>query len=203
TVDVEGRGMPASAGRGLAADRNLRQTFQNPQTFDVQQIVLSQRVEAGGVNAGYEMRIYEVDDVNADTWTPGALVAEILFPTGSVLPVTSLSRLGFALSDADVFTLPQRNDGVMGYGIEISNGDDATTIGTIRHTNFTDVDGNLVDYYATGKFYTESGGQSGSGHRDIGLALSPSVLDVPIPEPTAAALAAVGLVAGLRRRRRS
>jgi hypothetical protein len=201
TVDPEGRGMPASAGRGVAADRKLRQTFQNPVTFDVRGIVLSQDVD--NRDGGYVMSVYEVDDVNASTLAVGNLLTTITIPAGvGSLPGTSQNRLGFSLFGSDVFTLPARGTtaDTLGYAFEISNADDTTTIGTVRHTNFTDTDGNLVDYYAEGKFYTESGGQSGGGHRDIGLAL----FSGPIaPEPTTALLLVVGGLLGAGRRRRS
>lgn len=186
TVDPEGLG---TAQRGVAADRLLRQTFQNPATFDVGEIVLSLRVDAGGENGGLDFSIFEVDDVNSNTWTPGSLVTSFSIPTTDAIPVTS-GRLGLSLSGDHIFSLPARNSGTQGYGLEISNGDDATTVGLIRHTN----DGN--DNYASGKFYTESGGQSGNGTRDFGIAM------IPVPEPTGTLLLLSGLVVLLRRRNR-
>jgi hypothetical protein len=110
------------------------------------------------------LNLYEIADVNANTWTAGNLVHTITIPIGS-LPLT-IDFLGINLTGTDVFTLPQRNEGVTGYGLELSQIDTANaTTGTWRHSN----DG--VDEYTTGKFYIETGAQS-SATRDLGLALS-------------------------------
>lgn len=187
TVDPDGRGISGSAGRGLANTRMLRQSFQNPVTFDVRGIILSQDVDNG--DFGYEMSFYEVDDVNAETFTPGNLIKTISIPAGAgSIPTNSENRLGFSLFGSDIFTLPARGDigsgDVTGYAIELSNNDplEAGNVGNIRHTNFTDPDTMVdMDFYPAGKFYTESGGQSGRGHRDIGLALFSDPLTIPEP----------------------
>jgi hypothetical protein len=147
--------------RGITADRNLRQTFKNPTTIDVGQIVLGFDVNtpAGGMVIDF----YQVDDVLAATWTPGTLVQTITIPD---LTVATTQRLGITLSDADVFQLPARFAGTTGYGIELSNFDAATTIGTWPHTN------DAVDHYPDGVFYIEDGGISGADPtRDVGVAL--------------------------------
>jgi hypothetical protein len=150
-----------NANRGITADRNLRQTFKNPTTIDVGQIVLGFDVNlpAGGMIIDF----YEVDDVLAATWTPGALVHTISIPD---LTVNTSQRLGITLTDADIFELPARFAGTTGYGIELSNFNLTDTIGTWIHTN----DG--IDHYAGGVFYIETGEISGTDPtRDVGVSL--------------------------------
>jgi hypothetical protein len=147
--------------RGITADRNLRQTFKNPTTIDVGEVVLGFDVNtpAGGMVIDF----YEVDDVLAPTWTPGALVHSITIPD---LTVATNQRLGITLTDADVFELPARSAGTSGYGIELSNFDAATTIGTWAHTF------DATDHYPDGAFYVETGELSGADPvRDVGVAL--------------------------------
>jgi hypothetical protein len=151
----------ANGNRGITADRNLRQTLKNPATIDVGQIVLGFDVNlpAGGMI----IEFYQVDDVNAAMWTPGALVHTISIPD---LTVNTSQRLGITLTDADVFELPARFAGTTGYGIELSNFNVTDTIGTWFHTN------DSIDHYPDGVFYIETGGLSGSDPlRDVGVAL--------------------------------
>lgn len=149
--------------RGITTTRQLRQTFQLTQSIDVEEIVLS--FAASGTDGGLIVRFYEIADVNATTWSPGALVHTLSLDTGVDLP-SSVVRLGISLSGGDTFTLPARSAGAIGYGIEISNFDGTSNIGSLRHSN------NGVDHYVAGKFYTEGGGESGAGERDIGLTLT-------------------------------
>ena len=69
-----------SAGRGVAADRVLYQSFKNPVDFDVRSIWLSQDVDNG--DAGYVMSFYEVDDVLAGPLVLGDLVKTLAIPAG-------------------------------------------------------------------------------------------------------------------------
>lgn len=143
-----------------------------------------------GAAGGLVLDFYEVDDVEAGAWTPGALVHTISLDTSAVIPVTS-TRLQVSLAGADVFSLLQRDSGSQGYGIEISNFDDVTSVGLVRHSN----DG--TEHYTTGRFYKEDGNPSGTG-RDLGISLSGTI----IPEPTTFALAGLGSVALLVARKR-
>lgn len=152
--------------RGVTGTRQLRQTFQLSQSIDVDGIVLS--LAGTGTDGGLVLSFYELADVNASSWSAGTLVNTITLTTAVNLP-TSTARLGLTLSGVDVFTLPQRDTGTSGYGIEISNFDGVSNIGSLRHSN----DGS--DNYTDGKFYTETGLQSGSGERDIALALTGTV----------------------------
>jgi len=152
-----------NAQRGITATRNLRQTFKNAATFDVGQIVIGFDVTSQP-QGGMEIRIYEVEDVNAATWTPGSLVKElVLFGT---LP-GSTQRLGFNLSGSDIFTLPARNTGTQGYGIEFSNIDDTSTTGVFFHTNVA-----ATDLFVDGAFYREGGDTIADPPQDIGVALA-------------------------------
>jgi hypothetical protein len=184
TIDPEGLG---TAERGIATTRHLRQTFQTSTTLNVGEIVLS--LNSNGSDGGLIVNVFEVDDVNAVPFAPGNLVKSLTVPTSVDIP-DSMSRLGLTLSGADTFLLPQRNTGTQGYGLEISNADDTTTIGTIRHTN------SGTDEFAMGRYYDESGNAPGSGLRDFGVALN------PVPEPASFLLAVIGSVAASWRRRR-
>lgn len=150
-----------NASRNIAADRNLRQTFKNADTFDVGQIVLGIGIAAPA--GGLVVDIYEVDDVLAAAWTPGTLVHTLSIPT----TINTNDRIGITLTESDVFTLPARFDGTTGYGLEVSNADATTNIGPWVHT----FDG--VDHYPDGVFYVESGEPSGGAGstRDVGLSL--------------------------------
>ncbi|TWT66888.1 hypothetical protein Pla123a_45890 [Posidoniimonas polymericola] len=149
-----------TASRNVAADRMLRQTFKNPATFDVGQIIVGLDVQ--DANGGLVLNLYEVDDVNASPWSPGALVTTFSFPT----TIDTDERIGVSLTAGDIFELPARFEGTTGYGLEISNFDATTNIGALVHTL------NTGDLYADGAFYTESGGFSGSGDRDIAVAFA-------------------------------
>lgn len=149
----------SSAARGITADRNLRQTFKNSETFDVSEIVLSFKVNSP--DGGMILEFYEVDDVSASTWAAGNLVHTISLPS----LIGTSTTLGITLSESDIFELPARFEGTTGYGLEISNFDNTTTIGEWRHTHTGE------DAFLDGVFYTEGGGPSGSGDRDVGLSL--------------------------------
>lgn len=166
TVDPEAH---SPGQRRVSGTRHLRQTFQLSESIDVSNIVLS--LAASGTNGGLVISFYQVADVNAANWTAGTLVKTITLDTSVSLPA-STARLGLSLSGADVFTLPQRNTGTAGYGIEIANYDGVSTVGNLRHSN----DG--VDDYPAGKFYIEDGTASGTGNRDIGLALTGTVTNI-------------------------
>jgi hypothetical protein len=162
------------AQRGIAVDRHLRQTFVLGAGLNVDSIQLSIKL-AGGTGA----------DPSAATWVPGTLIKSLSIGVTETLPSSS-ARIGLNLTDGDIFTLPAGN-----YGIEVSNGDDATTIGSLRHSN------SGVDTYTDGRFYIENGNPSNSNHRDFGVAISGTA----IPEPASALLGALGLLGLLRRRR--
>ena len=176
------------AQRGITGTRQLRQTFQLSSTLAVDSITLS--LVLNGTNGGLVVSFYEVADVNAATWAAGSLVKTLTLSTNVDLPTTT-TRLGLSLSGGDIFTLSQRDSGTTGYGIEIANADGVQTIGNIRHSN------NGVDNFAGGRFYTESGAQSGNGDRDFGLALAGAV----VPEPETYLLAGLGAMSLLLFRR--
>ncbi len=175
TVDPEGKDTNQ---RGITATRALRQTFQNPDTFDVDRIVAGINVDdANAATAGLQIRVYEVDDVLAANWAPGNLVKEFIFPTlPAELGASSTVRLGLTLTGADIFTLPARSAGSMGYGIEYSNNDGVNLLGLLRHTSTAAAS---EDYYPAGRYLTETGG--GNANRDSGLALAGAPASTPVP----------------------
>lgn len=164
------------AQRGLAATRQLRQTFQNPNGFNVGEIVLS--LDMNGTDGGLVVDFYEVADVNADAWAPlGEPIETISLDLSVDLPATA-DRLSLGLTESSVFTLPARNSGVEGYGIEVSNFDETSTIGLIWHSN------SGADDFAGGRYYDENGGAPGGGLRDFGVWLLESTIEPPDPGDT-------------------
>jgi hypothetical protein len=179
TVDPEATAAPAA--RNLAADRMLRQTFQVGETFFVGGIMLS--FGSGGQDAGVNIAFYEVEDVNADAWAPvGNPLKRLTIPVGFDIPIsTATNRMLFTLTGSDSFTLPAILTETGGYGIELSTGDGVTNMGPLRHSNTDGGAAENADDYLFGKFYTESGGQSGPGGRDLGLALIATDIAPPGP----------------------
>lgn len=164
------------AQRGIAGTRELRMTFQNPTEFAVGEIVLS--LDMNGTDGGLVLDFYEVADVNADAWAPlGNPIETISLDTSVDLPSTN-NRLGLQLTESNVFTLPARNTGTEGYGIEISNFDQTSTIGLIWHSN------SGADDFMGGKYYDENGGSPGGGLRDYGVWLLESTIVPPDPGDT-------------------
>ncbi len=186
----------ARANRGVAGTREEGQTFKNPSEFEVGQIEISFDVTGGNVegsanDTGLKLQIYEVDDVNAASWTAGALVKELIFP--DTLP-GSTEGLRFTLTGDDKFTLPARSAGTTGYGIVISIAAGTGNPGVVYYTN----DGNVADPYLDGAFYRDGTGGLLGGRdltrRDIGVAMR-------VPEPAGICLAILGLIGlGMRRR---
>lgn len=188
TVDPDTVG--GKANRGITTTRELRQSFQNPTTFDVRKIVTS--LDINNAATGLYLKIYEVDDVNTtNVGNPvnGTLIHTIEVPAGTY--GNSTTGMGFLLTGSDVFTLPQRNAGTTGYALGISQIDPEGVNSGVWH--FSNAGG---DHYADGKFFVETGGQS-SPSRDGGLALS------SVPEPGSVAMLLLGMFAGtycIRRR---
>jgi hypothetical protein len=170
----------ANIERGIANTRMLRQTFQNPTTFNVGQINLSFNVTGGSTvggagDTGLRLAFYAVDDVLAGSWLPvGAPIKEITLQPGNMPGSDQVLR--FNLTSGDVFSLPQRNTGAAGYGLEISTPNSLASDGnpgTIKFTNDgvnPDPVTNPSGYYAGGRYYTELGNASTS-YRDIGLSI--------------------------------
>lgn len=157
--------LPPSIGqRNVANTRHLRQTFQNPATFNVGKIVLS--LDNFVSTVGLSINFYEVADVNAGSWSQGNLIKTISVLNATTTPLSTES-LGFTLTGGDVFTLPARSTGTEGYGIDVatlaSNPADGSSAAFNYHTT------PAMDYYTGGRFYQETGG--GTSLRDAGLAL--------------------------------
>jgi hypothetical protein len=123
----------------------------------------------GSVNdTGLKVAFYEVADVISGTWTPGTLIKEVTLQPGGMPAADQVFR--FDITGGDVFTLPQRNAGTTGYGIEISTPNSLASDGNPGLLWFTDVTATMTDYYADGRYYTESGNASTS-YRDVGISL--------------------------------
>jgi hypothetical protein len=188
TIDPHAGG--TTANRGITTTRELRQTFQNPTTFDVRRIVTS--LDINNAATGLLLKFYEVDDVNVSNIgnpVTGTLFHTLTIPAGTY--TNSSQRMGFELSGNDVFSLPQRNSGTTGYALGISQIDTAgTNSGVWIYATPT------TDQYAGGTFFTETGSRSGTA-RDVGLSIS------SVPEPTTAVLVLMGFAgcAALRRAR--
>jgi hypothetical protein len=171
TADAGPVGTAGTGARGVDDLRELRQTFKNPTTFDVGQIYLGFDVTSG--LGGLTVTIYEVEDVNAATWTPGAVFHSFQFFDS--LPGTS-GRLKFNLTGTDVFSLPARSTGNQGYALALSNTDGAGNPGQIVHTSAGEAD---PDLYLDGRFYTDLGG--GAANRDFGVWLLGPEAGLPGP----------------------
>lgn len=171
TVDPWDAAVTARAERGIANTRELRQTFKNAATFNVGQINLSFDVTGGSSvgsanDTGLKLAFYEVDDVLAANWTPGALIKEITVQPGTMPGSEQVFRID--LSGGDVFTLPQRNAGTTGYGLQISTPNALSSDGNPGLIDFTNMSD--MDFYPDGRYYVEQGNASNS-YRDIGLSL--------------------------------
>jgi hypothetical protein len=158
------------AARGLAADRRLRQTFKNPTTFNVGEIIISFDVTSAP-ETGMALRFYQVADVTAGTWTAGELIKQIVVT--DPLPGSNM-YLSFELTGSDVFELPARGTAgdTLGYGIEISTAFSNTSDGNTGL--FNRVNAPETDLYLDGRAYRE-GGQSESLFRDHGVSLLASL----------------------------
>jgi hypothetical protein len=73
------------------------------------------------------------------------------------------------LTGGDVFELLQRNAGTTGYGLEISTPNALSSDGNPGLLYFSNVS-TPVDYYADGRYYTETGTAS-NAYRDVGISL--------------------------------
>jgi hypothetical protein len=162
--------------RGVSGTRQLRQTFQNPAEFIVGEIILA--MDSSGADGGLVLDFYEVADINAGTWSPlGNAIETIMLPTTTDLPDTT-SRIGFTLTESNLFTLPARNTGTEGYGIEISNVDQIANIGNMRHSN------SGTNEFALGRYYDENGNAPGGGNRDLGVWLVATTAPPPLAGDT-------------------
>lgn len=170
TIDPFDASVTTRANRGITQDRKLRQTFKNPTTFNVGQINLSFDVTGGSTvggagDTGLKLAFYEVDDVLSGNWTPGTLIREVTLQP-STMPGSS-QILRFDLTGGDVFSLPQRDAGTTGYGLEISTPNAFTSDGNpgvLFFTNQSD-----TDFYPDGRYYVEGG--ASNSFRDVGLSL--------------------------------
>ena len=187
TVDPEING-PAQ--RNVAGTRMLRQSFQIDSTlwptgFNVGGVVLALDVGTPQT-AGLNVRFWNVEDVNANTFTPvGNPIKTLTIPVGETIPETDANgtnRLELTLSDFDLFSLDSQVIGVdtAGYAIELFTGDNVSNIAGWRHSN------SGTDVYTEGKFYTETGAASGGGSsgRDAGFALITTTEEPPLPGDT-------------------
>jgi hypothetical protein len=152
-----------TANRNVAADRKLRQTFKNPETFNVGQINFGFNANAD-VEGGMKLKIYEVDDTLASNIMEGDLIKELTFL--DTLP-DSAQIMRWELTGTDVFVLPARGGegDPAGYAIEFSTPLSLASdpnLGGMFHSH------DEVDYYPDGVYYSEGGGIPNST-RDFGV----------------------------------
>lgn len=195
TVDPDGERNSNPAARGIAEDRNLRQSFfyTGSEPLLVDDIRLSLNLESDQQLGGLEMRVYKTADVNSSTFVPtgSPLIDLVVVDADTPIPSTGdYAQIQLDTSDPNEQLILGPN---RGFVFELSNNDDTTNIAQWRHTN-----AGPMDFYADGNFYTESGGQSGDGDRDAGLSMSGTI----VPEPSSILLlAGCGSLMVLRRRR--
>lgn len=160
---------------GFSGTRMLRQTFNNPVTLDIGEIVLSLSLNGtdgaandGAGEGGLVINLYEVSDVNGADWTaagPGiSPIQTWTIPQTTSIPATD-GRLSISFTGGDVFTLPARDAGTEGYGLEIASVDGVTSMGAWHVTPNDE-----IDRYAAGVFYREDGTIS-RVFRDAGLSI--------------------------------
>jgi hypothetical protein len=179
---------PATGNVGLADTRKLRQTFKNHATFDIGQIVLA--FDVGNGTGGFSMSLFEVQDTlgtNYDAVMAAATPIKTWTYFGN-LPGTT-NRLGFNLTDADIFTLPARGSvgDNLGYAIEFTTVDQINNPGQFKHSNTGAEDLNTVpptnpDLYPDGRYYIDGGGST-NGNRDYGVWFSGPDPNIPVLMP--------------------
>lgn len=185
----------ANAARGIANDRNLRQSFflSNPTLVEQVQIGF----DTSDQNAGLQMRVYQVSDANSDPWSPiGGPVVDLLLAayddTGMANAVpdvgaaTSTNALQIDL-EGDAFML---NAGTWAVEFSTDDPNQTSNVGTWQHSN---IDPN--DFYPDGTMYIESGNISRT-YRDFNLSINGT-----IPEPSTLMLACCGLLMAAYRRK--
>ena len=185
----------ANAARGIANDRNVRQSFYLSSPTTVEQIQIG--FDTNDQNAGLQMRVYQVADANSNPWSPiGGPVVDLVLAaydasgTANEVPdvgaATSSNALQIDLG-ADAFSL---NSGT--WAIEFSTDDpnQVSNVGTWQHSNISP-----NDFYPDGIMYKEDGNIS-APHRDFVLSINGT-----IPEPSTLVLACCGLLFAATRRK--
>ena len=195
TVDPDGERTANPAARNVAADRNIRQTFVygGPENLLVDDIRLSLNIP-DGQTGGLEMRVWRIEDPNSSSISPlgNPLIDLVLADAATPVPSTGdYTQVQLDPNDPNERLVLIAN---RAYAIELSNNDGSTNFASWRHTNASP-----TDFYADGKFYTETGGQSGDGTRDAGWSINGQMTQ--IPEPASLLLLASGVSLCLLRRR--
>lgn len=173
-------GDTASLGTDAIYDNHaLRQSFQLTQDITVSELVFG--LDVTYIPAGLRFRVYEVDDVNAATFTPGTLIADRLLPT---LPNAD-ATLGIELTGADQFFLAQRDTGSQGYAVELIDNDP---------TVWGNTQASVAKWIRTST--SASGGQGYVDGSPTGVSYQLSI----VPEPSSLALVVIGGIFLTRRR---
>ena len=166
-----------AAAWGIQSNLNVTQTFKVDREFTVGRIYLEYNL-AADLTDTFDIKVFEVDDVNAPTLTEGNLV-QTLTGLNTVGWDTSTTEhvVEFELAPVAQFTLSPRA-GDAGYALQIVDGNPST-----RHFEWTANNGYI---YANGREYAV--GYYQLAQYDMTLALD----SVRIPEPSTFLLAAVG-----------
>lgn len=187
----------ANAARGIANERNLRQSFTVNDPIRVESVQMG--FDTSDQNAGLQMRVYKVLGANDNPWSPdGAPISDLLLAaydgtgTANAVPdvgaATSSNALQIDLDGAEQFILSPG-----AYAIEFSTDDpnQATNVGTWQHSNISG-----SDFYPDGIMYKEDGNIS-APQRDYVLSINGTI----VPEPSTLILACCGLLFATTRRK--
>ena len=187
----------ANAARGIANDRNLRQSFTVNDPIRVESVQIG--FDTSDQNAGLQMRVFKVLGANDDPWSPdGAAITDLVLAaydgsgTANAVPdvgaATSSNALQIDLDGGEQFVLSPG-----AYAIEFSTDDpnQVSNVGTWQHSN---IDPN--DFYPDGIMYTETGNIA-RPYRDFVLSINGTI----VPEPSSLILACCGLLFAATRRK--
>ncbi|QDS99949.1 hypothetical protein [Adhaeretor mobilis] len=177
----------------------LSQTFQVNADFDLRSIYLRYKNNDGFTgDLTADLTIYEVDDVVPGTLTLGTpvLTESVVFP--ELFNNDTSNRIASIVLDTPQ-TISQRDSGVTGYALQLTNFDSVDNPGATGGLAWYRTGSTSNNTYLFGAAYEDSS-PINSGQREFSLALSSQL---PVPEPSTLMLSALlSPLALLCRRRR-